>query len=87
MVKIKLEEINREIRYTTGVNQWQSTQKAIEWFKNIKDPEKYAFLKFDIVSFYPSITPKLLENAIKFARSVHGIFIAKADEEMILLGN
>jgi hypothetical protein len=30
VVKIKLEEINREIRYTTGVNQWQSTQK---WFK------------------------------------------------------
>ena len=83
VVKIKLEEINREIRYTTGVNQWQSTQKAIDWFKNIKDPEKYAFLKFDIVSFYPSITPKLLRNAIKFARSVHGIFISKADEEML----
>ena len=45
---------------------------------------KHAFLKFDIVSFYPSITPKLLENAIKFGRSVPGIFISKADEEMIL---
>ena len=85
MVKlIKIEEINREIRYTTGVNQWQSTQKAIDWFRNIKDPEKYAFLKFDIVSFYPSITPKLLENAIKLARSVHGIIISKTDEKMIL---
>ena len=41
VVKIKLEEINREIRYTTGVNQWQSTQKAIDWFKSIKDPETY----------------------------------------------
>ena len=66
MVKIKLEEINREIQYTTGVNQWQGTQKAINWFKNIKDPEEYEFLMFDIVSFYPSIKPKLLENAIKF---------------------
>ena len=84
VVKIKLEEINREIRYTTGVNQWQSTQKAMDWFKNIKNPETYAFLKFDIVSFYPSITPKLLENAIKFGRLVPGIFISKADEEMIL---
>ena len=32
VVKIKLEEINREIRYTTGVNQWQSTQKVIDQF-------------------------------------------------------
>jgi len=84
VVKIKLEEINREIRYTTGVNQWQSTQKAIDWFKNIKNPEEYEFLKFDIVSFHPSIKPELLTNAISFARSVKGIIIPKADEEMIL---
>ena len=70
VVKIKLEEINREIRYTTGVNQWQSTQKVIDWFKYIKNPEEYEFLKFDIVKFYPSIKPELLNNAIKFARSV-----------------
>ena len=84
VVKIKLEEINREIRYTTGVNQWQSTQKAIDWFNHIKNPEEYEFLKFDIVSFYPSIKPELLKNAINFARSVKGIIISKADEEMIL---
>ena len=36
------------------------------------------------MSFYPSITPKLLENAIKFARSVPGIIIPKADERMLL---
>ena len=84
VVKIKLEEINREIRYTTGVNQWQSTQKVLDWFKYIKNPEEYEFLKFDIVSFYPSIKSELLNNAIKFARSVKGIVIPKADEEMIL---
>ena len=84
VVKIKLEEINREIRYTTGVNQWQSTQKAINWFKDIKDPQSHSFLKFDIVSFYPSIKPKLLENAIRFARTVKGIIISKVDEDMIL---
>ena len=84
VVKIKLEEINREIRYTTGVNQWQSTQKAIDWFKHIDKPQEYEFLKFDIKSFYPSIKPELLNNAINFARSVKGIIISKADEEMIL---
>ena len=49
VVKIKLEEINQEIRYTTGINQWQSTQKAIDRFKHIENPDKYEFLKFDIV--------------------------------------
>ena len=68
----------------TGVNQWQSTQKAIDWFKNIKDPEEYEFLKFDILSFYLSIKSELLRNTLKFARSVKGIIITRADEEMIL---
>ena len=84
VVKIKLEEINQEIRYTTGVNQWQSTQNSIDWFKYIRNPEEYEFLKFDIVSFYQLIKPELLNNAISFARSVKGIIIPKADKEMIL---
>ena len=84
VVKIKIEEINREIRYTTKANQWQSTQSAIKWFKNIVDPNSYMFLKFDIVSFYPSIGPKLMKNAIEFARSIKGIIVSKEDEEMIL---
>jgi hypothetical protein len=50
----------------------------------VLNPEEYEFLKFDIVSFYPSIKPELLNNAINFARSVKGIIIPKADEEMIL---
>lgn len=56
---------------------------ALNWFNKIKNTEAFMFLKFDIVSFYPSITHKLLENAIEFAKSIDGIFIPKADEEMI----
>ena len=82
-MKTKVEDINREIRYTTGVNQWQSTQSTLDWFNKIRDPWSYAFLKFDIVSFYPSITPKLLKNAIQFAKLVEGIVIPEADEKMI----
>ena len=36
------------------------------------------------MSFYPLIKPELLNNAINFARSVKGIIITKAGEEMIL---
>merc|ERR1712218_499963 len=84
VVKIKVEEINREIRYTTGVNQWQSTQSALNWFKRIENPAAYMFLKFDIVSFYPSIKSNLLKNAIEYARSVKGIVITKDNENMIM---
>ena len=82
VVKTKVELINSEIRYATGVNQWQNTQSALDWFNNISDPKSYAFVKFDIVSFYPSIKPTLLQNAIKFAKSI--VFIPKSDEEMIM---
>ena len=73
VVKIKKSTVKSD-------TQLVSTNGKAPRFKNIKDPEEFAFLKFDIVSFYPSITPKLLENAIKFARSVYGIIISKADE-------
>ena len=84
VAKIKIEDINREIRYATGVNQWGSTQNTLDWFKSIDDLNTYMFLKFDIVNFYPSINPGLLKNAIEFARSINGIFISQADENMLL---
>ena len=84
VVKVKVERINNEIRHATGVNQWRSTQDALSWFNNITDPNNYMFLKFDIVQFYPSISSKLLRNAINFAKTVEGIFIPKEDEEMIM---
>ena len=84
VVKVKVERINNEIRHAKGVNQWRSTQDALSWFNNITDPDNYMFLKFDIVQFYPSISSKLLQNAINFAKTVEGIFIPKEDEEMIM---
>ena len=84
VVKIMVERINKEIRYRTQYNQWQSSQQVLEWFNQIKNPTNFTFIKFDIVSFYPSITKKLLENAIEYARSIDGITISKADEGMIL---
>ena len=42
----------------------------------------YKFFKFDIVSFYPSITPNLLDNALKFAREL--CFVSQADINIVL---
>ena len=59
-----LDRINTHLRKSTNSNQWLNTNSAIEWFKSIADKPRKTFFKFDIVSFYPSITEKLLRTAI-----------------------
>ena len=53
-----------------NLNQWRSTQEVMDWFNGLKDKKKLKFIKFDIVSFYPSITKDLLNKTIAWARSV-----------------
>ena len=50
------------------LNQWISTDEVIEWFNKISNKNRFTFLQFDIVDFYPSISQELLKNAINFAR-------------------
>ena len=63
-----LDRINTNLRRSTKSNQWMNTNSAIEWFRSITDKPRKSFMKFDIVSFYPSITEKLLKTAITWAR-------------------
>ena len=42
----------------------------------------FKFFKFDIVSFYPSIKPGHLNNALKFAQSL--CFISQDDINIVL---
>ena len=65
--KLIIENINKELRPIIQVNQWQDTSSAINWFKNITSKEACSFIMFDIQDFYPSITEKLLRDAIDFA--------------------
>ena len=53
-----LEDAVRVIRSNSGSNQWISSGEVIDWFQDLPDKDKLTFLKFDIVSFYPSITKK-----------------------------
>ena len=61
-------EINTELRSTSELNQWKSTRSVIEWFNNIENKENCAFIQLDIKDFYPSITEKILDNAIEFTK-------------------
>ena len=80
--KFKIANITSEVREKTGLNQWRSTPDVIQWFKSINRKMGYKFFKFDIVSFYPSISPRLLDNALEFACDL--CHVPQADIDIIL---
>ena len=63
-----LDRINNTILEKIKVNQWKNTSSVIEWYLNIKRKDQCSFLIFGIESFYPSISTKLLDKAISFAK-------------------
>ena len=44
-------------------------QVSLDWFINIPNKDQHSFIAFDIVNFYPSISHKLLDDALSFAAS------------------
>ena len=44
-----------------------NTREVLEWFKSIRNKKIFKFINFDIDSFYPSITPALLKEALEWA--------------------
>ena len=62
-----LDRINHEITQATKVNLWKCTKETIEWFKDIPEKEKHAFITFDVCDFYPSISEDLLLKALNYA--------------------
>ena len=63
-----LENINKELLNKLQLQQWNNTTAVINWFKKIEDKNKYKFMIFDIKDFYSSISKKLLDDSINFAR-------------------
>ena len=63
-----LDNIVKEVRSKNyKLNQATNTREVLDWFKSIKNKKIYKFINFDIESFYPSITPALLEEALEWA--------------------
>ena len=80
--KTILDRINAELLEATKVNQWKSTKDVIHWFKDVKTQSNTTFLTFDIVSFYPSISKELLQEALTFAKQY--ATISQLDQDIIL---
>ena len=68
-----LQKIVKNVATATKVNLWRNTQSVLEWFNGIKEKQTAQFICFDIVDFYPSITEKLLAEAIEFAANYTNI--------------
>ena len=66
--KVILQNINKELRSKLQLQQWNNTAAVINWFKKIEHKNKYKFMIFDIKDFYSSISKKLLDDSINFAR-------------------
>ena len=62
-----LAEIVSVVKNKSQLQQWRNTDAVIDWFSDLKDKKRLAFIQFDVVNFYGSITPDLLKNAITFA--------------------
>jgi hypothetical protein len=62
--KFILDKNNSNLRQKLDSNQWRSTQQVISWFGNINDKDRHSFISFYIVDFYPSISEKLLNEAL-----------------------
>ena len=67
VAKIKLEEINEQIRTKTKLTQWKNTDSVIDWFNSLEQKKEAQFCVLDIVNFYPSISEKLFNEALNFA--------------------
>ena len=62
-----LDNMVKEIRSKTGLKQCTNTLEVIRWFKELKNSKKLHFVIFDIDSFYPTITPTLIEKTLDWA--------------------
>ena len=76
-----LQKINSKTRQSTGILQWRGTPTVILWFRNFPYKERCKFLTFDVVVFYPSISEKLLYEAITFAKQF--VEISNDDSKII----
>jgi len=59
-----LDKFNSNITKKLHLNQWKNTNSVLNWFNNIKNKKAHAFIEFDIVDFYPSITADLAVEVV-----------------------
>ena len=77
-----LKKVIEVIRAKSKLTQWKNTDEVINWFKKLTNKKRKRFIQFDIVSYYPSITPDLLKKALDWACMY--VDITKQEKEIIM---
>ncbi|KAL9977640.1 hypothetical protein ACROYT_G015069 [Oculina patagonica] len=77
-----LDRVNTTITNHLSLNQWKNTRAVLDWFNGIEHKERYTFIAFYVVDFYPSISVDLISAALQFASSYVNI---TDDERHIIL--
>ena len=62
------EQAQRNLSGCKDLLEWKKTDAVTSWFQNLHNQDQCQFFTSDIVDFYPSVSEKLLENAISFAK-------------------
>ena len=62
-----LDKVNTSLKRHLDVQLWKDSSVVVEWFQSIDRKNDCVFTCFDIVEFYPSISEKLLTEALDFA--------------------
>ena len=55
------------MKHKSQLQQWKNTDSVITWFSKLQNKQQLHFIQFDVVDFYGSITPKLLNDALEHA--------------------
>ena len=81
IAKVIIDDVNTKIRDKLSLKQWKNTNECIKWFNDIVDKPSLCFMKFDVESFYSSISKDLLSKALQFANNQ--VFLSKEDQDTI----
>ena len=83
--KISKQLLNRiisQVKAKTRLSSWKSSSHVLDWFHSASDKQLLHFFRFDIVSYYPSITEKLFNDALEFAGNYTNI--SESDKKILL---
>lgn len=72
-----LDRINQQLIEHLKVTMWRNSADVIQWFQDIEEKNDCTFICFDIAEFYPSISKRLLNDALEFAQQ----YVEISDEE------
>ena len=68
-----LSKVVNEVRSKTHLKLMKNTNSVINWFEELMLKQDLVFIQFDIVDYYGSISEKLFDEALQWAKSVTSV--------------